>query len=72
MSLATSLQQGAVSGRDFQSVFGPGTQFLALLATSFTKTGSPVDAYGMIVFFFCAISVRNTYSSYYFGLRQIS
>jgi hypothetical protein len=56
MALATSLQQGAVSGRDFQSMFGPGAQFLAGLATAFTKTGSPVDAYGMIAFFFCATS----------------
>jgi hypothetical protein len=53
--LATSLQQGAVSGRDFQSVLGPGTQFLASAATSSTKTRSPVDAYGMIGFFFCAL-----------------
>jgi hypothetical protein len=57
MALATSLQQGAVSGRDFQSVYGPGAQFIAWLATSFTKSGSPMDSYGMIAFFFCAASV---------------
>src|SRR5262249_30073069 len=52
--LARSLQQGDVSGRDFESVFGPGAQFLAWIATGITKTGSSVEAYGMIAFFFCA------------------
>src|SRR6516162_9237444 len=28
-ALATSLQQGSISGRDFQATFGPATQFLA-------------------------------------------
>ena len=56
VALATSLQQGDVSGRDFQSVFGPGTQFLAWLATAITKNRSALDAYGMIAFFFCAVS----------------
>src|SRR5262245_42078008 len=51
MALATSLQQGAVSGRDFQSTFGPATQFLAWIATSITKGGWSLGADGMIVFF---------------------
>jgi len=56
ITLATSLQQGSVSGRDFQSLFGPGTQFLAGAATWITKTGSPIAAYGMIAFLFCSLS----------------
>jgi len=56
MGLATSLQQRAVSGRDFQSVFGPTTQFVAWAATRITKTRSSLDAHGMIVFFFGAVS----------------
>jgi hypothetical protein len=51
--LAASLQQGAMSGRDFQSSYGPAAQFLAQKATTATATGSALDAYGMIVFFFC-------------------
>src|SRR5262245_19870570 len=38
VALAKSLQQGAVSGRDFQSTFGPGAQFLAWVATAITKS----------------------------------
>jgi len=56
MGLATSLQQRAISGRDFQSVFGPTTQFVAWAATRITKTRSSLDAYGTIVFFFGAAS----------------
>jgi hypothetical protein len=56
MGLATSLQQRAVSGRDFQSEFGPTTQFVAWAATRITKTRSSLDANGMIVFFFGAVS----------------
>src|SRR5262245_23662661 len=36
MGLATSLQQGGVSGRDFQSVLGPTTQLVAWAATGLT------------------------------------
>jgi len=56
MGLATSLQQGAISGRDFQSVYGPAAQSLAWMATRATATRSALDGYGMINFFFCAAS----------------
>src|SRR5262245_45124278 len=56
VGLARYLQDGGISGRDFQSTFGPGSQLLAWMATSLTKSGSPLDAYGMIRFFFCAMS----------------
>jgi len=56
VGLARYLQDGGISGRDFQSTFGPGSQLLAWLATSLTKSGSSLDAYGMITFFFCALS----------------
>src|SRR5262245_2940350 len=54
IGLATSLQQGAISGRDFQSVLGPTTQFVAYAATGITRSRSSFYAYGMIVFFFGA------------------
>jgi len=56
ISLSTLLQQDAVSGRDFQSAFGPGTQFMAWLATSMTKTGMSADAYRMMAFWFALAS----------------
>src|SRR5215831_5138915 len=56
IGLATSLKQGSVSGRDFQSMFGPGTQFLAWAASSVTKTGAPVAGYAMIAFLLCLLS----------------
>jgi hypothetical protein len=52
--LAAALQQGAISGRDFQSIYGPAVQWLAWIATGFTATRSALTAYGMITFFFCA------------------
>ncbi len=54
LGLATALQQHAISGRDFQSVYGPAAQLLAWIATAATHTRSALDAYGMITFFFCA------------------
>ena len=54
--LVTALQQGAISGRDFQSMNGPAVQWLAWIATAFTATRSALNAYGMITFFFCAAS----------------
>jgi hypothetical protein len=54
--LATALQQGEISGRDFQSIYGPAAQLLAWIATGVTATRSALDAYGMITFFFCAAS----------------
>src|SRR5947209_4230849 len=46
-ALATALQQRAISGRDFQSIYGPATQLLAWIATSVTVTRSALAAYGM-------------------------
>ena len=54
--LAAALQQGAISGRDFQSMYGPAVQWLAWIATGLTATRSALNAYGMITFFFCAAS----------------
>jgi hypothetical protein len=51
--LATALQQRAISGRDFQSMYGPAAQLLAWIGTAATVTRSALDAYGMITFFFC-------------------
>ena len=56
LGLATALQQGAISGRDFQSMYGPAAQILTWIATMATTTGSALDAYGMIIFVFCAAS----------------
>ena len=56
IGLVASFQQGSISGRDFQSMFGPGTQYLAWAATATTKTGSALRAYNMIAFVFCALS----------------
>ncbi len=57
MGLAALLQQGAVSGRDFLSTYGLAAQILAWAATLFTTTGSALNAYAMIGFFFGAASV---------------
>ena len=57
MALAASLQQGEISGRDFQSVYGPAAQMAAWGATRLTRTGSALDAYGMILFVFCAATI---------------
>ena len=54
--LATAMQQGNISGRDFQSLYGPAAQLLAWMATAATATRSALDAYAMITFFFCACS----------------
>src|SRR5262245_21289691 len=56
MSLAKLFKQGAIGGRDFHYTFGPGMQFLAWAAVSITTAGAPVDAYGILAFFFCALS----------------
>jgi hypothetical protein len=57
MGLAALLQQGAVSGRDFLSTYGLAAQILAWVATIFTTTGSALNAYAMIGFFFSAASI---------------
>jgi len=56
LGLATALQQGAISGRDFQSMYGPAAQLLAWIAAAATVTRSALDAYATITFFFCAAS----------------
>src|SRR5262249_54272028 len=56
IGLAQSFQQHNITGRDFQSMFGPGTQLLASVAMSATKTHSAAHAYGMITFVFCGAS----------------
>jgi hypothetical protein len=56
IGLAQSFQQHNISGRDFQSMFGPGAQLLASVAMSATKTHSAAHAYGMITFVFCGAS----------------
>src|SRR5262245_22597740 len=55
IGLAKTMQDGSVSGRDFHSLFGAGTQLVAWLATV-AAGASPLDAYGTIVFFFCLSS----------------
>jgi hypothetical protein len=56
IGLAQSFQQHNISGRDFQSMFGPGAQLLASIAMAATKTHSPAHASGMITFVFCSAS----------------
>mgnify|MGYP003576587994 CR=1 FL=1 len=53
VGLATAMQQGELSGRDFQSMYGPAAQVLAWPVTS---SRSPLDALGLMVFAFCAAS----------------
>ena len=53
VGLATAMQQGELSGRDFQSMYGPAAQVLAWTVTS---RQSPLDALGLMVFAFCAAS----------------
>jgi hypothetical protein len=57
VGLAKTMQQGAISGRDFQSMYGPATQALAWLCTKVTLTRSALDAFGLMAFAFCAASV---------------
>jgi hypothetical protein len=57
VGLAKTMQQGAISGRDFQSSYGPATQALAWLCTKVTLTRSALDALGLMAFAFCAASV---------------
>jgi len=55
MGLATLLQQGSISGRDFHFTYGPATQLIAWLATSVTVTQSAFDAYRMLSVFFTGV-----------------
>jgi hypothetical protein len=56
VGLATAMQHGALSGRDFQSTYGPAAQVLAWVCTTVTSTQSPLDALGLMIFAFCAVS----------------
>jgi hypothetical protein len=56
VGLATAMQNGALSGRDFQSTYGPAAQVLAWMCTTVTWTQSPLDALGLMIFAFCAAS----------------
>jgi hypothetical protein len=57
VGLAAAMQQGALSGRDFQSMYGPAAQALAWACATVTSSGSPLDALDLMVFAFCALSV---------------
>lgn len=57
VSLAKAMQQGAISGRDFQSTYGPAAQALAWLCTKVTLTRSALDAFGLMTFSFSAVSL---------------
>jgi hypothetical protein len=56
VGLAAAMQQGALSGRDFQSMYGPAAQTLAWISTSVMYSRSPLDGLGLMVFAFCAAS----------------
>ena len=56
VGLAATMQQGALSGRDFQSMYGPAAQVLAWICTSVMYSRSPLDGLGLMVFAFCAAS----------------
>ena len=56
VGLAAAMQQGALSGRDFQSMYGPAAQVLAWISTSVMYSRSPLDGLGLMVFAFCAAS----------------
>jgi hypothetical protein len=56
VGLATAMQQGELSGRDFQSMYGPAAQVLAWMCTTVTFSRSPLDSLGLMVFAFCAAS----------------
>jgi hypothetical protein len=56
LGLATAMQQGDLSGRDFQSIYGPAAQVLAWICTTLTSSQSPLDALGLMIFAFCAAS----------------
>jgi hypothetical protein len=57
VGLATAMQHGALSGRDFQSTYGPAAQVLAWMCTTLMSTHSPLDALGLMMFAICAASV---------------
>jgi hypothetical protein len=56
MGLATSLQQGLISGRDFHFPYGPAAQIVAWIATILTFSRSAFDAYRMIYLAFATLT----------------
>jgi len=56
VGLATAMQHGSLSGRDFQSTYGLAAQVLAWMCTTVIWTQSPLDALGLMIFAFCAAS----------------
>ncbi len=56
VGLANAMQHGALSGRDFQSMYGPAAQVLAWMCTTVISTHSPLDGPGLIFFALCAAS----------------
>ena len=56
VGLATATQHGALSGRDFQSTYGPAAQVLAWMCTTVISTHSPLDALGLMMFAICTAS----------------
>jgi hypothetical protein len=56
MGLATSFQQGLISGRDIHFTYGPLAQVLAWFATGLTASKSAFDGYRMICFVFFSLS----------------
>src|SRR5688572_2028402 len=54
VGLATAMQQGELSGRDFQSMYGPAAQLLSWICTTVTSSRSPLDALSLMYFVFCA------------------
>ena len=50
------MQHGSLSGRDFQSTYGPAVQVLAWISTTVIWTQSPLDALGLMIFAFSAAS----------------
>jgi hypothetical protein len=56
VGLATAMQHGALSGRDFQATYGPAVQVLASMCTSVVSIHSPLDALGLMIFALSAAS----------------
>jgi hypothetical protein len=56
VGLATAMQHGALSGRDFQSMYGPAAQVLVWMCTTVISTHSPLNALGLMIFALCAAS----------------
>jgi hypothetical protein len=57
MGLAAALQQGQVSGRDFNFTYGPLAQLLAALAIPLTSSRSAISAFPFILLLFWIASI---------------